>query len=68
MIVSKKIKQLKANRDKSPILINKIDWRAIKHEKNIEKILRLLESFMINLVNFYCAVKSNKNYNYIEDG
>ena len=67
MIVSKKIKQLKASRDTAPILMNKIDWRAIKPEKNNENVFKLFESFIVDLVNFYCAFKIEKNYKYIED-
>lgn len=71
MIVSKKIKQLKASRDTAPILMNKIDWKAIKPEKNKENIFKLLESFpelfIVDLVNFYCAFKIEKKYKYIED-
>ena len=47
MIVSKKIKQLKASRDTAPIFINKVDWRAIKPEKNKEKAF-ILEIFDIS--------------------
>jgi hypothetical protein len=50
--------------------MNKIDWIAIKPEKNKEKVFRLLESFpesfIVDLINFYCAVKIDKNYKYIE--
>ena len=67
MIVSKKIKQLKASRDTAPILMNKIDWKAIKPEKNKENIFKLLELFIVDLVNFYCAFKIEKKYKYIED-
>ena len=66
MIVSKKTKQPKASRDTAPTFINKIDWRAIKPEKNKEKTF-ILEIFDIsklyrNLPQIVKLILENKTF------